>query len=205
MKYKPDKREIILNRELNDLDKFVLDFIKILEKYTGYVIVSGYVSIILGRSRATEDIDLLVEATDFSKFKELFNDLGKNGFECMNTSEVKDAYEMIDEHAIRFFREIPVPHIEFKKIKEDVHRNAFAGRISVKIGRNNFFISSLELQIPYKLSLMSSGSFEEISSDKDFEDAKHLYELFKETLNKEELLKYVKLLGVEDKFELLKR
>ncbi len=205
MIYDPDKKEIILGRDLNDLDKLVLDFIKVLENYAGYVIVSGYVSIILGRSRATEDVDLLVKGTDFSKFKDMFNDLEKNGFKCMNTSEAKSAYEMLEEHAIRFFRDIPVPHIEFKKIKEDIHKNAFAEKISVRIGKNNFFISSLELQIPYKLSLMSDGDFEELSSDKDFEDAKHLYELFKENLNKEELLKYVKLLGVEDKFELLKR
>ena len=37
------------------------------------------------------------------------------------------------------------------------------------------------------------------------EDAKHLYELFKDKINKEELLHFVKLLKVEKKMERLKQ
>jgi len=54
MEYYNEKGEIKINKELNNLDKFVLDFISLLEEY---VIVSGYVSILLRRSRATEDVD----------------------------------------------------------------------------------------------------------------------------------------------------
>ena len=50
-------KEIKLNKELNKLDKFVIDFCKLLDRY---VIVSGYVSILFGRSRSTEDVDLLI-------------------------------------------------------------------------------------------------------------------------------------------------
>ncbi|MBU5688714.1 MAG: hypothetical protein KQA41_00585 [Candidatus Aenigmarchaeota archaeon] len=57
-----EKNRIFLkNKKINNLDKFVIKFVKILEKYTRYVIVSGYVSILFGRSRATEDIDIIVE------------------------------------------------------------------------------------------------------------------------------------------------
>ena len=66
MKYDTDKKEIILDKELNELDKYVLEFIKILEKHVDYVIISGYVSILLGRSRSTEDIDLFIAATAIS-------------------------------------------------------------------------------------------------------------------------------------------
>ncbi|MBI2141461.1 hypothetical protein HYU16_03480, partial [Candidatus Woesearchaeota archaeon] len=51
-----DDKTIKLDKVLNELDKFVLKFIKILEKHADYVIVSGYVSILFGRSRSTEDI-----------------------------------------------------------------------------------------------------------------------------------------------------
>ena len=44
----------------------------------------------------------------------------------------------------------------------------------------------------------------EIKLDKDFEDAKHLYELFKDKLNKEKLLYFINLLKVQDKWEYLK-
>lgn len=60
MKYNKEKREILFKgKVLNNLDRFVLDFISILEKYVGYVVVSGYVSILLGRSRSSEDVDFL--------------------------------------------------------------------------------------------------------------------------------------------------
>lgn len=205
MEYNKEKREIRSDKILNDLDKLTIDFISIIEKYTGYVIVSGYVSILLGRSRASEDVDLLIHEMDFSNFKEMFEELTGNGYECINTSDIKDAYEMLDEHAIKFFKETPVPNIEFKKITNNIQKTAYEGRIKVIIKDKILFISPLELQIAYKLSLMSKGDFEEISSDKDFEDAKHLYETFKEKLNKEQLLGYIRLFGVEDKWELLKK
>lgn len=206
MKYDKEKREISFEEKtLNELDNFMIDFINILENHADYVIVSGYVSILLGRSRATEDIDLLIPKMSLQSFSDLFNDLIKNDYECVNTSKIEGAFKMLDEHAIRFYREIPVPNIEFKQISNKIHKDAFNNKLTVKLKEKNLFISPLELQIAYKLSLMSKGSFEEISSDKDFEDAKHLYELFKEKLNKEELINYIMLFNVEDKWEFLKK
>jgi len=46
---KDDK--IVMDKELNNLDLFTLDFIRILEKYGTYALVSGYVAILFGRSR----------------------------------------------------------------------------------------------------------------------------------------------------------
>ena len=60
MEYNQIAKEIRINKVLNELDKFVIEFVNILEKHVGYVIVSGYVSILLGRARASEDVDLLV-------------------------------------------------------------------------------------------------------------------------------------------------
>lgn len=51
------------------------------------------------------------------------------------------------------------------------------------------------MQIAYKLFL---------GTEKDLEDAKHLYDLFKEKLNKEELLYLIDKLKVKDKFEIIK-
>ena len=69
---------IYTNKVLNELDKFTIEFISILEKYTPYVIVSGYVSILLGRSRASEDVDLLIPLMSFDKFSFLINSGAKN-------------------------------------------------------------------------------------------------------------------------------
>ena len=200
-----EKGEIRSNKVLNDLDKFMIKFANILEKHTSNVIVSGYVSILLGRSRASEDIDLLIPKMEFSKFLVLFNDLISKGYECANTSNPKEAFDMFHEHTIRFYKKIPIPNIEFKLITNSIQKTAFENRIKVTLGNKVLFISPLELQIAYKLSLISPGDFEEISSDKDFEDAKHLYELFKDKLNKDKLLYYVKLLKMEDKFRWLQK
>ena len=195
-----NRKEIKLSKKINGLDRFVLDFCSLLKDY---VIVSGYVSILLGRSRASEDIDLLIPKMPFEKFSALFEDLMSKGYECANTSDVKEAYEMWDEYAMRFYKKNPLPNIEFKMITKDIQRTAFEERIKVILGEKVLYISSLELQIAYKLSLISQGDFEEISSDKDFEDAKHLYELFRDKLNKDKLIYYVRSLGVEEKWKWL--
>jgi RecA-family ATPase len=61
MEFNKEKREITLERELSDLDKLVLRYIEILSKHVDYVIISGYVSILLGRSRSTEDVDVFIK------------------------------------------------------------------------------------------------------------------------------------------------
>lgn len=53
-------KTIKIDRELSELDVFTIDFIKILKNYSDYVIVSGYVSILLGRARSSEDIDVII-------------------------------------------------------------------------------------------------------------------------------------------------
>ena len=73
---------IIIERDLNELDFFVLDFLEILKKHSDYLVVSGYVSISTGRTRATEDVDVLVPLMDKKEFGELFNELRTSGFWC---------------------------------------------------------------------------------------------------------------------------
>lgn len=206
MLYDKEKREIALDKELNILDKFTIDFLRIIENHVKYVIVSGYVSIVLGRTRSSEDIDLLIEKMDKSKFFSIFENLISNGYECANSSDPEEAYEMLSEHAIRFY-EIgkPIPNMEFKMISQEIQQFALDNRVSLKLGEETLYISPLELQIAYKLSLVAEGDIEEISSDKDFEDAKHIYELFKDELNEDELIRFVKMLKVEKWFELLKK
>ena len=75
-------KKIKLHKPVNELDKFVLRFIRILEKYVDYVIISGYVAILLGRSRATEDVDLFVKPLEKEKFLILYHQLKDAGFWC---------------------------------------------------------------------------------------------------------------------------
>jgi hypothetical protein len=195
MEYNAEKKEIKLDRELSKLDNFVIDFCKLLKDY---VIVSGYVSILLGRSRSTEDVDLLVSKMSMGEFEKLWEKICDAGFKCINTSIVSEAFDMLNEHAIRFYKDIPMPNIEFKMIKNNLDEYSFKNKIKVRMGKEVLYVSPLELQIAYKLFLSQEGN------EKDLEDAKYLYDLFKEKLNKEELLEFVNKLDVKKEFEELK-
>ena len=202
MEYNPHKREIKLNKKLSNLDKFVIKFTDLLDEY---VIVSGYVSILLGRTRATEDVDLLIPHLEKEKFENLWKKIHDSGFICVTNSDPDDAFDMLKETAIRFSRPgKPLPNIEFKTIKTDLDKYSYENRIVVILNQEKFFISPLEMQIVYKLFLAADGTDEELKSDKDVEDARHLYKVFEEKLNKEELLILLNKLNVEKKLRLLK-
>jgi len=127
MEYNIVRGEIYSNKIINELDKFVIDFIKILDKNKiKYVLVSGYVSIGLGRTRASEDIYLLIPKMSFDEFSKFFYSLEDNNFECLNTHNVKEAFEAWHEYAIRFSKiGRPTPNMEFKMITNDIQEEAF--------------------------------------------------------------------------------
>lgn len=187
-----EKNRIFLkNKKINNLDKFVIKFVKILEKYTRYVIVSGYVSILFGRSRATEDIDIIVEKKDLSEF---FSHLEKKNYWLINAS-FNEANENIKYNAIRIAKKGKfIPNIELKIAKTDIEKIALSERIRVFLNSSSIYISPIELQIAYKLFL---------SSEKDIEDARHLFNIFSDKIKIEELKKMVEELKVEKKLKYL--
>jgi hypothetical protein len=166
---------IIEDKVITALDTFVLDFIRILERYTDYVLVSGYVTILLGRARGTEDIDTLIPPMDKSRFDSLYKKL-TGGYYFLNPENVHGLYEMlVDNLGIRIAKENTViPNIELKFVKDDFDRYSLDNKLRVIMGENQVFISPIELQIPYKLYL---------GSDKDIEDAVYLWDIFKGKIN----------------------
>ena len=71
--------------------------------------------------------------------------------------------------------------------------------------RLRIYLSTSRIVLILDRARVSNNNLEDISSDKDFEDAKHIYALFKDKLNKEELSNFVKLLKIEKKMEWLKK
>lgn len=196
MKYTPKEKKIILDRKLNKLDTFVLDFTKL---FNNYVVVSGYVSILFGRSRATEDVDLLIPEMSEQEFQSLWKRLHENNFECINTSYSKEAFKMLKENAIRFSeKNKPIPNMELKMITNEIGEYSFSNKIKVILNKGELFVSPLEMQIAYKLDLGKQGN------EKDIEDAKHLYELFKEKLNNLELVRLIDKFKVKEEFKKIK-
>jgi len=175
---------LLTNKALSELDIFVLDFLKILEAYTDYVIVSGYVTILFGRARGTEDIDTIIEKMDRKTFERFFNDLTERNYWFLNSDDRNDLFDMLNENlAVRIAKSNEIiPNIELKFAKDYFDNFSIRNSIKVWIDDHKIKISPIELQIAYKLYL---------SGDKDIEDAIYLYEIFKDRINKKTLKNFL--------------
>ncbi len=183
-----NSKTIKLDKEINELDKFLLEFVKILEKHARYVIVSGYVSILFGRARATEDIDILIEPITKEKFELMWREIERNGFWCLNADSCEDAFNMLKENIpIRIARKNEIiPNIEVKVCKSCVDFETLKERVKVMLNEKEIFISPIEMQIAYKE--------EKLKNEKDMEDALHLREVFSEIISEEKIQKYKEMI-----------
>ncbi|MFH1711218.1 MAG: hypothetical protein ABH840_02815 [Nanoarchaeota archaeon] len=193
MIYDETNREIKLDRELGKLDKLVIEFIGILEKYAEYVIISGYVSILLGRTRITEDIDIFIKEISFEQFSKLYQELEEKGFWCINAEKPESVYDYLKNcKAVRFALEgTSVPNFEVGFPKREIDSETFGDFITVITNNVKLKISSLERHIAFKRYYLES--------DKDVEDSMHIEEIFKGKID------YEKVNKLRKSIELIKR
>ncbi len=181
--------EIIIHRELTELDLFVKDFLNILKNHTSYMIVSGFVTICAGRTRATEDVDVLVPIMEKDNFKQLFSELN-NDFWCYQGDNPDELYEYIKEmQNIRFARKDEMfPNMEMIPINETrkLKFYEFMHSQKVRIKDFEFLIPPIEFEIMYKEIILGS--------DKDIADAQYLRQFFAEIIEKTKLQEYEKMM-----------
>lgn len=195
MKIKIINDAFLVNKKIVNLDTLVLDFVSKLDELNiRYVIISGYVAIIFGRSRNSEDIDLFIEKINYDTFEKLWQKLYFD-FECIIEDDIKEAfYEYLNQGLpLRFSKKNTfIPNMEIKFAKDQLDLWSIKNRKKV-IFNNKYtiYISPLELQIPYKLFL---------SSEKDIEDAKHIYNRFKNKLDYKLFNYFLKELKMEYRF-----
>lgn len=155
-------------------------FVRLLEKHkVRYVLVSGYVAILFGRSRNSEDVDLFIEKLEGERWLSLWNELNSFFEQVTPAADAKEALEdyLSKGIALRFsVKDSAVPNFEFKFPKKALDFYGIANHVSCELNGRRLEVSPLESQIAYKLFL---------GSEKDFEDAVHLFEVCKEHLNKE--------------------
>lgn len=190
---------LVVDREPNDLDDLAIRFSSILDDLDiQHVFVSGYVAILTGRSRATEDIDVLLERVDDETVSALADRLDSAGL-WGPAMPLDTMVEQLNEGAnIWVARDDEmVPHLEVKVVDDEFDRASLENRITARLPAANASlpIGPLELQIAYKLYL---------AAQKDFEDAVHLYTLFEESLSTPRLEHWVEKLDVEDVYDRLK-
>jgi len=178
-----DEKTIQLDRELSELDQIVLKFVKILQKHVRYVLVSGYVAILFGRSRGTEDVDFIIEKLSKDKFFKLYHELLENGFWSISVDDPQELFALLSEEklAVRFAEKGKVfPNMEVKFVRDALDTWALKERIKIIIKNGDLFTSQIEMQIAYKKFILKSP--------KDLEDARHLQKLF--NVNEDKINKY---------------
>ncbi|MDD5649922.1 MAG: hypothetical protein PHF86_05795 [Candidatus Nanoarchaeia archaeon] len=179
-----------MKREISDrnlLDKFVVDFVKVIDKFVKYIIVSGFVAIAHGRVRGTEDIDIIIEKINKSKFILLHKQLEKNNFECIQSN---DPAIIFDDYlnanlSVRYTRKNdPLPEIELKFSKDALDDYQLKTRKKLPLTGLDLYFSSIEMNIAFKEELLKS--------QKDMDDAKHLRIVYSNNLDEEEINKIKK-------------
>lgn len=176
---KKDKRVI---DDKTILDKFIEDFCKVIDKYAKYIICSGFVAIAHGRSRGTEDIDMIIEKISKEKFADMHNELIKNNFICIQSDNPKDIYNeyLVQGDSVRYVwnkKGYFPPEMEIKFAKDELDTEQLKTRTKLPLTKVDVYFSSIEYNIAFKEELLKS--------DKDIEDARHLRIIYEETIDED--------------------
>jgi hypothetical protein len=188
----------VVGRAPNRLDDLAIRFATILDRFgIDHAYVAGYVAILAGRARSTEDVDVLIDRIDEKTASELGEALAADGF-WGPAMPLTSLFEMLDDGSNIWVapNDQITPHLEVKFARDEFDRASVENAITARIGDQTVPIGPLELQIASKLYL---------GAQKDIEDAVHLYTLFEQTLSVTLLEEWVTRLGVEDDYERLKR
>lgn len=189
--------KLVVERAPNRLDELATEFSSVLDELgIEHVFVAGYVAILTGRARSTEDIDVLVERLSEPEVDTLVETLRERGY-WGPAMPLESMYENLDAGTNIWVapESEMTPHLEVKFPTDEFDRASLSNPITAQIGAETVPIGPLELQIAYKLYL---------GGEKDFEDAAHLYTLFGESLNTSELETWAERLSVTDRYDRLR-
>ncbi|UCE14969.1 MAG: hypothetical protein JSV04_07270 [Candidatus Heimdallarchaeota archaeon] len=139
----------------------------------------------------SEDIDVLIPKLTKKEFGKLYEEFLSKNFWSINSELLEDNYALlIDNHAIRMTRkEWVIPNIEIRYIADEIDKLTFKSRIKVILPVGTLEVSPPEIQIAYKRHVLGS--------EKDFEDAIHLEEIFKDKIDEHLLKTFEELLQRE--------
>jgi hypothetical protein len=189
---------LVVERDRNRLDELAIEFSRILDRFdVEHVYVKGYVAILAGRARSTEDVDVLIERIDEETAAEIATTLTEEGF-WGPAMPLPSMYEMLDngDNVWVAPAEQVTPHLEVKFARDEFDQASLENTLTARIDGETIQIGPLELQIAYKLYL---------GAQKDVEDAVHLYTLFEESLSEPRLEEWTTRLDVATEYERVKR
>ncbi|MBI5036420.1 hypothetical protein HZC09_03680 [Candidatus Micrarchaeota archaeon] len=179
-------------RTINDrniLDAVCTSFCSVLEKHVKYIVVSGFVAISSGRTRGTEDIDVIIERLPSEQFEKLHEALAGAGFECIQGHDPKMLYAdyLKDNLGVRYvLKDHLLPEMEVKLAKDILDEYQFERRVKLPLTGLDIWFSSVNANIAFKEELLKS--------DKDLEDARHLRAVYAEQVDENEVGKLKQLI-----------
>lgn len=165
-----------MERSISDrsiLDRFCTEFCTVVDKHAKYIIVSGFIAIAAGRTRATEDIDMILEPVEKTTFSKLHGALVEHGFVCMQSDSADILYDdyLTKKAAIRYtYKNRHVPEMEVKFAKDQLDLLQLQSRTKIPQTGLDVWFGSVEMTIAFKEDYLKS--------DKDLEDARHLRIVF---------------------------
>ena len=173
----------------NILDRFAIKFARIVEKYTEYIIVSGFVAISSGRTRATEDIDIIIKPVKKETFKKLHNELIEKNLVCVQSDKPEKIYDDYLSHfnSVRYMeKKRPLPQMDLNFARDELDEYQLKTKTKLKLTGLDLWFSNVNVNIAFKEYLLKS--------QKDLEDAKHLRIVYKELISEEEIKKVKELI-----------
>jgi len=172
----------------NILDDFCIKFSSIVEKHCKYIVVSGFVAISSGRSRATEDIDMIIERLNMINFGKMHQDLIANGFVCIQSEKPREIYDYLKNNvAVRYtLKNSPLPDMEVKFAKDELDMLQIQSRTKLLLTGIDVWFSNVNMNIAFKEELLKS--------DKDIKDAEHLRKIYPELIDEPEIREYKRII-----------
>ena len=177
-----------MERKISDknvLERFAEEFCSVIEKHCRYLVCSGFVAIASGRTRGTEDIDMIIERLSEEKFILLHNELVTAGFECVQSSDSKELYEyLVNNEGLRYVwagRDLFPPEMEVHFSKDRLDDFQLETRQKIEFVGVDIWFSSIDMNIAFKEELLKS--------DKDIEDANHLRRVYKDSISEQNINK----------------
>jgi hypothetical protein len=140
------REELNAGGSLGELDESMLGFIRILEKHARYAIAAGYVSTLFGSARATQGLDVFIRELSRDEFSVLYEDLMRQGYECLNAGEAGELYAHLDYGlTVRFaLKDKVIPNFEVKFARERLEKEAVLNPTTIETKLGRAMISTLE-------------------------------------------------------------
>jgi hypothetical protein len=185
--------ELVVERSRNELDDLAIAFSGLLSRLdVEHVFIAGYLAILTGRARATDDIDVLIEPLSEAETGRLVEELEAKGYwgPAMPLGEMYGNLSAGTNIWVAPTDQM-TPHLEVKFPTDEFDRASLSHRIDARIAGTTIPVGPLELQIAYKLYL---------GGQTDFEDAAHIFTLFRESLDRTRLESWVERLDVTEEY-----